>query len=316
MGERASVRRMDIRPITDDEVDAAARWVSGQQADPARHIASESMDAVAIATDLRDLEPRGLADVLVAVAGDAIVGLLGLEHDSDPPRVWWRGPYVADGADVDAVVDALLAAGRAQLPDHVTQEEFGPDDRHAWLAAVAERHGFHAEEASAVLVRSLAGDLADVRRAATDDAGEVEVEAATAELAPVVAGLHDAIFPGTHASGARIASARDDAVVLVARSGAEVVGYVAVERQEDGRGYIDYLGVSPGARRGGIGRLLVAAGCVHLAGAYACPVVDLTVRESNRAARRLYESLGFEEERLIRPWRRGFSLAHLDTPPA
>ncbi|MBW3621372.1 MAG: GNAT family N-acetyltransferase [Actinobacteria bacterium] len=307
---------MDIRPIRDDEVDGAARWLGDQQADPARHIASESMDPAAIATDLRQLEPRGLEDVLVAVDGDTIVGLLGVEHDTDPPRVWWRGPFVADGADVDTVADALLAAGRAQLPDHVTEEEFGPDERHAWLPAVAGRHGFHAEEASAVLVRGLGGDLDDLRGAAEDPAGELVVVPATTDLAPVVAGLHDAIFPGTHASGSRIASARDDAAVLVARSGAEVTGYIAIERQQDATGYIDYLGVSPGARRGGVGRVLVAAGCLHLAEAYACPSVNLTVRESNRGARRLYESLGFVQERLIRPWRRGFSLAHLDSPPA
>lgn len=310
------VPRMDIRPITDEEVDGVARWVAAQQADPTRHVASESMDPAAVATDLRQLEPRGLDDVLVAVDGDAIVGLLGLEHDTDPPRVWWRGPFVSDGADVDAVADALLAAGRRQLPEHVTQEELGPDDRHAWLPAVAERHGFVPEEASAVLVRDLVGELEDLRHVAEDRAGELDVVPATAAMAPVVARLHDAIFPGTHASGARIASSRDDATVLVARSGAELVGYVAIERQEDHSGYIDYLGVSPGARRSGIGRILVAAACVHLADAYDCPNVNLTVRESNRGARRLYESLGFVEERLIRPWRRGFSLAHLDTAPA
>lgn len=305
---------MDIGPVRQDEVDAVARWVAAQQADPTRHIAYESVEAAAVASDLRQLEPDGLAGVLVAVDAGEVVGLLGREHDTDPPRVWWRGPFVSGDRDPHAVADALLAAGREQLPAHVSEEELGPDDRHAWLPAFAERHGFHAEEASAVLVRSLAGDLAELRDAAADTSAELEVSPATAELAPVVAGLHDETFPATHSSGGRLVSARDGATVLVARSGAEVAGYVAVERQEDGTGYIDYLGVSPGARRSGIGRLLVAAGCVSLADVHGCPSVNLTVRESNAGARRLYGSLGFEEERLIRPWRRGFSLAHLDMP--
>ena len=36
--------------------------------------------------------------------------------------------------------------------------------------------------------------------------------------------------------------------------------------------------------------------------------VNLTVRESNVAARALYDSLGFTTERVIRPYRKGFSL--------
>ncbi|MBW3657777.1 MAG: GNAT family N-acetyltransferase [Actinobacteria bacterium] len=310
----ASVPRMEIRRIRDDEVDAVARWIATQQADPARHIGSESMDAGAIATDLRQLEPGGLDDVLVAVDGDDVVGLLALEHDTVPPRVWWRGPYVADGADVDAVADALLAVGRARLPGHVTQEEFGADARHAWLPAFAERHGFVAEEASAVLVRDLGGDADVLRGAAAPPAG-VELARVSDATAPAVVALHDAIFPGTHSSGTRIAAPGQDHAVLVASRAGEVVGYVAVERQEDATGYVDYLGVAVGERGTGIGRALVAAGCVWLHDEAGCPSVNLTVRESNRGARRLYESLGFDEERLLRPYRRGFSLAHLDTPP-
>lgn len=303
-----NVPRMDVRRIRDDEVDEVARWLATQQADPTRHIASESMEAGPIAIGLRELEPRGLDDVLVAVVDGAVVGLLGLEHDSDPPRAWWRGPFVAERADVDAVADALLAAGRAQLPGHVTQEEFAPDDRHAWLPAFAERHGFVSEEASAVLVRDLGGDAGLPRGEAVPPWG-VEVARVTDATAPAVVALHDAIFPGTHSSGARIAAPGADHAVLVASREGAVVGYVAVERQEDGSGYIDYLGVADAERRTGIGRTLVAAGCVWLHDAGGCPSVNLTVRESNRGARRLYESLGFAEERLVRPWRRGFSLA-------
>lgn len=305
---------MDIGRIADAELDEVATWIATQQADPTRHIAYESMEADAVASDLRQLEPHGLDDVLVATEGDDVVGLLGLEHDTEPPRVWWRGPFVADGVDVDAVAEALLAAGRARLPAHVTQEEFAPDDRHAWLPAFAARHGFVAEEASAVLVRDLPGE-AGVPRPQAVPPDDLQVAGVDATTAPAVGALHDAIFPGTHASGSRIAAPGEGHAVFVAVRAGEVVGYVAVERQEDGSGYVDYLGVVDRERGRGIGRTLVAAGCVWLHDEAGCPSAHLTVRESNRGARRLYESLGFDEERLIRPWRRGFSLAHLDTPP-
>lgn len=305
---------MEIRPVREDELAEVADWVASQQADPTRHIASEAMDADAIATSFRELEPNGLADLLVAVDGHGLAGVLGLEHDREPPRVWWRGPYVAVDRNVDVVADALLTAGRGQLPAHVTQEEFAPDDRHGWLAAFAERHGFVPEEASAVLVRDLA-DGAGALSVAADPDGVVIAPVSPATAAGVVA-LHDAIFPGTHASGSRIASDRDGAAVLVATRGVEVIGYVAIEQQEDATGYIDYLGVTTRERGRGIGRALVAAACVELVDRWACPSANLTVRESNRAARRLYDSLGFEEERLVRPYRRGFTLDHLGSSGA
>lgn len=304
----ASVPGMDIRRIREDEVDAVARWLATQQADPTTHIASESTEPAGIATDLRQLEPRGLDDVLVADDAGEVVGLLAGEHDTDPPRVWWRGPFVAAGADVDAVADALLTAGRAQLPGHVTQEELGPDARHAWMPTFAGHHGFVPEEASAVLVRTLGGDAGVPRDAAAPPLG-VEVVAVTSTTAAAVVALHDALFPGTHSAGSRVAAAGEGHAVLVATRAGEVVGYVAVERQEDGSGYVDYLGVADGERGRGIGRALVAAGCVWLHDEAGCASADLTVRESNRGARRLYGSLGFVEERLVRPWRRGFSLA-------
>jgi ribosomal protein S18 acetylase RimI-like enzyme len=47
---------------------------------------------------------------------------------------------------------------------------------------------------------------------------------------------------------------------------------------------------------------------VHELAGRGCEVVNLTVRATNLGARRLYERLGFTEERLVRPYRRGFHL--------
>lgn len=306
---------MDIRGIREEELEAVCAWLATVQADPSCHIAYVAQEAEAIAEGLRGLEPDGLDGVLVAEAADSVVGLLAAEHDVDPPRVWWHGPFASEGQDAIAVSTALLAGGRARLPGHVTQEEFGPDDRHAWLGEVAEQHGFVPEEASAVLERALDGELDDLPSAA-GALDAVVIVPSTEATASAVATLHDSIFPGTHSTGVRIAAGGCGRIVLVAVRPGEVLGYVAAERQEDGTGYIDYLGVAAGARGSGIGRALVAAACLDLSERFRCPSASLTVRESNVAARRLYASLGFAEERLIRPWRRGFSLADLGTPPA
>ncbi len=81
----------------------------------------------------------------------------------------------------------------------------------------------------------------------------------------VVIGLHDALFPGTHTTGAALVAGHGETHRrLVVESGGTVVGYIAVERQPDGGGYIDFVGVAPSARRKGLGGELVRAGVAEL----------------------------------------------------
>ncbi len=94
---------------------------------------------------------------------------------------------------------------------------------------------------------------------------------------------------------------------LVTERDGVVIGYVAVERQPDGEGYVDFLGVAEQARRAGLGSELVRAG-VHALRGLGCRRISLTVRSTNDAARSLYADLGFVQERVIDPFRIGFSL--------
>ena len=76
----------------------------------------------------------------------------------------------------------------------------------------------------------------------------------------------------------------------VAEEGSAVVGFIVV-RQVAGREWeILNLAVAPGARRRGIGRHLLGDLLARHAGEF-----FLEVRESNFAARRLYEYAGFQE---------------------
>jgi ribosomal-protein-alanine N-acetyltransferase len=75
----------------------------------------------------------------------------------------------------------------------------------------------------------------------------------------------------------------------VAEQAGRVVGFLVSRRLAGGESEILNLAVAPDARRQGIGRQLWAA---YLAGNPG--EVFLEVRESNEAARRFYERLGFE----------------------
>jgi ribosomal protein S18 acetylase RimI-like enzyme len=296
---------MEVRPAAPTELPAIARLVAAQQQDPARHIGYLASDEHAIAVQLAELEPAGLGSTVVAVDGDQVVGVLAAEWDDDPPRVWWHGPVVAPGPGWQAVADVLDAACRRLLPATVHEEEYAPDGRHEELATFAARHGAVAGEGSVVLGRQLA-DAEDGPTAAGPVLDGIELRPFAASDRSAVATLHDALFPDTHTRGHRLDEGADRLVWVAVRDG-EVVGYVAAERQEDGEGYVDYLGVAATARGGGLGTVLVATACAQLR-RRGCRSVHLTVRASNLAARRVYARCGFTEERILVPWRRGFTV--------
>ena len=80
---------------------------------------------------------------------------------------------------------------------------------------------------------------------------------------------------------------------LVAERDGHVVGYVVAVRAADEAEILN-LCVAPTARRAGTGRALVRAMLDRVA-AHGARAAYLEVRDSNRAARRLYEGEGFEE---------------------
>ncbi len=282
-----------------DDRDAVVALIAACQQRPERHVCYLSSEPEPIAAELDGLAPAGWGGVLVARRDERIVGALAVEHDTEPPRVWWHGPFVADGEDFASVGATLLELGRAELPASVSQEELGPDARHRDLADLAEQEGFTADPASAVLSRATDPPLAPP---ATED---IEVRPFAEADRERIAAIHDGAFPVAHVPGHRIDEG-DGRWVLVARSADGPVGYIAVERHQDGSGYIDLVGVAPAARGRGVGAALVAAGVARV-GSAGCARAHLTVREDNHVARRLYGRLGFTEERIIRPYRLGFS---------
>lgn len=286
---------MEIRPITDDDLSTLAGVAAGLQMHQASHIAYLGLEVDGIEAELVDTTWRDCG--AVAIENGEVVGWL--VGDVEPPmgRVWWFGPFVAAG-DWESIATALLAACRAQLADNVDEEEMAIDSQFEGYREWAIALGFHDEEGSLALTleRPVEAPAVLVREIADDDHDAV-VE------------LHDQLFPGTHTTGRDLVAGHDDTHrrLVVDVEGA-IAGYIAVERQADGSGYIDYLGVAPSMRRRGLGAELVRAGVAELRRLDSSPIA-LTVRLGSDGARELYASLGFTEERVLIPLRKGFSLA-------
>ncbi len=295
---------MEIRPPVADDCEAMAALAVQCQADPALHVPYLGSDAESIAADIRAVD-QWTDTSMVAVDRDRLVGWLVAEIDHEMGRLWWLGPFVASdrvgsetgpaGADTwHEVAARLYLATRAVVSSAVDEEEACGDERSAAIAAWAARHGFEPDPASVLLrrERSVAATDPRVRPMATGDEAAIEA-------------LHTAAFPGTHTTAEALVASTEPRLVIDV--GGRVVGYVACEHQSDGSGYIDFLAVEPGHRGQGLGRALVDHACHDLFAAGAS-YAHLTVREDNPAARALYASLGFVEERLARPYRIGFRL--------
>lgn len=278
-----------VEPPRPSDLPAVAALIAAEQRQPHRHVAYLSSDPEPIAAEVAALGDWCSASAVLR-NGTEIEGFLAADVDDEIGRTWWLGPFVS-GGDWRAGANALYGAID---PVH-DQEEMAIDTRNVELAEFATSLGFSPEEPSAALVCRQSPE-------ASPGIGLMRpVEAVQ------VAALHDTLFPGTHTTGRTLTTARPDHLVYVARSGDDVAGYVAVEVQEDGSGYIDFLGVAPDSRRQGLGRALVQTATRALFEA-GVSHVHLTVRATNAAARRLYGSIGFEESRLLAPFRKGFSL--------
>ena len=291
---------MILRRPTEADRRALASFAARLQVRPEHHVAYLGTDPDAIPEEMtEDVDDWTEAAVVAEDDDGSIVGWLMGSIDHEMGRVWWFGPFVdADDSSLwRAVADRLDAAARRELPGHVTEEEYAFDARHFAAEAWAVAHGFGTDPGSAVLTLDHALDPPSV-----------PTRPATAADVDTVGRLHDELFANTHTTGAALVASSDPARPrLVAELDGEVAGYVAVERQPDGTGYIDYLGVAATHRRRGLGAELVRAGVVALV-ELGCERFHLTVREANTGARALYTGLGFTEERVICPLRRGFSL--------
>lgn len=288
-----------VTVLGDRDADEVIAYVVAAQRDPLRHIAYTGTTPVAVAGDLSSVEDWRARTFVARDPAGTLRGVLVADVAPERGRVWWLGPWVDTArADASATATSLLAAADQALGELVTQEEFGPDSRNHAVAEWALARGCRVEEASAVLVCDLTA------WAPEGTASSAHVRPLEHDDHDVVARIHDRLFPGAHTLGRELVADEETTMLVI---GDDPVGYVTTQVQADGTGYIDFLGVDVGSRGRGFGRALVSAAMTDLAHRDV-PEAGLSVRVGNQVARALYASLGFEEERVITPHRRGFTL--------
>ena len=282
------------------QVEEALELIVDRQSSPSTACAYLGSTPDGVRAELDDIEVPWRETLQVGVDDTgAVVGAVLVDWDEETGRSWVHGPWTRDEAVWDTVADRLLDAAVALTPETVQDHEVSAAPAHERLAALAASRGWTAGEVNYVYVARSAAGWPDAP-ATVRPAAEGDLEAVTV--------IHDEAFPGTYATARRLLSDPERVSLVLTEhtngTGA-VLGYASAEIQADGDGYLDFIALSPQARGRGLGAgLLSAIGRAVLAAApNGC--VNLTVKESNTPAVRLYERFGYAREAELVGYRTG-----------
>ena len=276
-------------------LDAAVALIAAEQARPERQVIYVGTEPAGIRAELDGLDPPWATTLRTATdASGRLVGIVVVEVDADLGRAWILGPWVAGDDEAWAThAGPLLDQALAQLPAAIADHELCGDLANTRLATLAAARDYTASPPNHALV----ADAATV--ASWDEPVDARLRPAEDGDEAAIAPLHDAEFPGTYATAARLVEdqRRGERVVLVATGdGGGVAGYAGGQVHDDGEGFIDFVAVAEGARGRGLGRALVQALTRELLSRSTTGQVALTVQDHRAPARALYEELGFRPD--------------------
>lgn len=225
----------------------------------------------------------------LALEGNKIVGVMGVDFDKEIGRVWLYGPIVAAEPWAPAA-DALYAAVQIAIPAGITEHEMFVDGENANCRTFAAHHGFDPKGEMSIYF------ITPDRLAALPEA---TADLWNGEFTDQFLDLHEALFPRSNYTLTYMLKELDNGALFYTLSeGGRLVGYFFGRAEvESGEAYVDLVGVDAAFRGSGAGRRLMQAGLAGLRQLPGLRQVNLTVNIKNSVAKRLYDSLGFVRER-------------------
>ena len=234
----------------------------------------------------------------MAYEGDQLVGVFGVDADSEINRAWLFGPLV-NHDDWHDVADQLYAKVVPRIPVDIRDYDLFCDVRNVRMEAFAVRHGFplHSENAVLTLTRENYRPLAG---------RTTQVIPYQEQFFEPFEELHKTLFPNAYFTARQIAEKIDeDHQLFLAVEEEQLLGYhFGKIEPESGSGYVDFIGTDSSKRGRGIGADLLAYGVDWMLSAPTTRRINLTVNADNAPARHLYEKFGFVTDRVMRGYRK------------
>ncbi|CUS05860.1 protein of unknown function [Candidatus Promineifilum breve] len=288
--------RLRIVRCHPSRLDALVAFVAAHNGAPEHHIGYFGLSADDVRQSILMLNLRYDRGFRLALRGNHLVGVLGVDFDREIGRAWLYGPLVID-ADWAAVADALYDAARQGIPAGIVEQQLFIDAANQNGGQFAARHGFH--EHGAWAIYGITPQRMDALPAAAAEPWD-------AAYADQLAALHDELFPGSNYTLSYMLSelAKGGILWLLTDNGRLAGYFFGRAEPESGEAYVDLLGVAADYRRQGLGRQLVLAGLSALRPMPGLRQVSLSVAAGNEAAMNLYDALGFIKERDMVAWQK------------
>ena len=234
----------------------------------------------------------------LAYENDQLVGVFGVDADSEINRAWLFGPII-DHEDWHTIADQLYARVLPLIPVTIRDYDIFCDIQNTRMESFSTRHGFplHSENAVLTLRRE------NYNRAAE---GKLQITDYQEEFFTSFEKMHKELFPNGYFTGRQIVEKIDENHKLfLALEDGQLLGYhfCKIEPASES-GYVDFIGTDASARGRGIGADLLAAGVDWMLSAPTTNKINLTVNADNMAARHLYEKFGFVTDRIMRGYRK------------
>jgi mycothiol synthase len=225
---------------------------------------------------------------------------------SDADGIWLVGTAARHATDGHWAVEAAVA-GRARLPE-LEREAIGravavvPDPARHTLWAFRNRQVEAARALGYRPVRAVVRLSAALADTALSAGGAADIRPMAPTDVPAIVSINNRAFAGHPEQGAMTEEGFrdlerfdwfDESGVVVARTDREVAGFCMTKREADAVGEIYVVAVDPANAGRGIGRELTTA-ALRLLGERGATVAQVWADESNRAAIRLYRSIGLD----------------------
>ncbi len=257
-------------------------------------MAMVGFDEIGIAKELEEFGTELFVD---RNGAGEITGVAGFDFDEPLRRGFLYGPWsIDDGWDERAsrLFDRVLTA----VPATTNDMDIAFDTENVWAATFADKHGFelvrdHFTMGFSSGDRELEPDP-DIREMNDDDRTDV-IE------------LHERCFERTWPSGHQLLEQLEkgpDRRIFVTHLDGKLAGYhFATVERETGEAFVDNIGVDEAVRGRGLATRLLTHGLWWMFSFREVREIELSVRQENGAALRVYENAGFRKLHAIRQMR-------------
>jgi ribosomal protein S18 acetylase RimI-like enzyme len=272
-----------------------ASFIAPLQQDPTSQNGMIGNEEIGIVNELEEFDTKLFFD---RDERGGILGVAGFDYDEPLSRGYIYGPWVS-GDESMGCMGRLFDEVMAQAPAEMETMDTAFNKLNADAERFATERGFE-------LVRdhfTMTFEPEGVELTPDPDITEVQ----DPDRARVME-IHERCFEGVWPTGPQLfeqlEKAPEDRRIFVLELDGAIAGYhYATVDREVGEGFVDNIGVDEAFRGRGVATRLLSHGLAWMFGLDEITRIELSVREENQAALKVYEKAGFERSRALRQMR-------------